>query len=165
MCNRARVADWLTAKLRNDRFNPSELHPKPQAQPAIFNSDRGSQFTSTAFTAVLLRETIAISIDGQGCWRDNVLVGSFFQRDLAGGPAPWARHDRDDTPDRMAKAAADRRGDQRTEFHGRDIICRSTPVGAGSFAIFSDTKVRSCGINRGVSAQSALVSRRQRPPA
>ncbi len=36
-------------------------------------------------------------------------------------------------------------------------LCRSTPVGAGAFAMFSDTKVRSCGINRGVSAQSAIV--------
>ena len=43
-------------------------------KPAIFNSDQGSQFTSTAFTAVLLREKIAISMDGKGCWRDNVFV-------------------------------------------------------------------------------------------
>ena len=43
-------------------------------KPAIFNSDQGSQFTSTAFTAVLLREQIAISMDGKGCWRDNVFV-------------------------------------------------------------------------------------------
>jgi transposase InsO family protein len=33
-----------------------------------------SQFTSTAFTTVLLREQIAISMDGKGCWRDNVFV-------------------------------------------------------------------------------------------
>uniref|UniRef100_UPI001F5A03E8 integrase core domain-containing protein n=1 Tax=Sphingomonas sp. CROZ-RG-20F-R02-07 TaxID=2914832 RepID=UPI001F5A03E8 len=32
------------------------------------------QFTSTAFTAVLHREKIAISMDGKGCWRDNVFV-------------------------------------------------------------------------------------------
>ena len=43
-------------------------------KPAIFNSDQGSQFTSTAFTAVLHREEIAISMDGKGCWRDNVFV-------------------------------------------------------------------------------------------
>ena len=34
----------------------------------------GSQFTSAAFTAVLHREQIAISMDGKGCWRDNVVV-------------------------------------------------------------------------------------------
>lgn len=43
-------------------------------KPMIFNSDQGSQFTSTAFTAVLHREQIAISMDGKGRWRDNVFV-------------------------------------------------------------------------------------------
>ncbi|WP_409349189.1 MULTISPECIES: IS3 family transposase [unclassified Sphingomonas] len=42
--------------------------------PEIFNTDQGSQFTSTAFTAVLHREKIAISMDGRGAWRDNVFV-------------------------------------------------------------------------------------------
>ena len=40
----------------------------------IFNGDQGSQFTSTAFTAILHREQIAISMDGKGRWRDNVFV-------------------------------------------------------------------------------------------
>jgi putative transposase len=35
---------------------------------------RGAQFTSMAFIAVLLREKIAISMDGRGAWRDNVFV-------------------------------------------------------------------------------------------
>ncbi len=43
-------------------------------RPDIFNSDQGSQFTSAAFTGVLLREKIAISMDGRGAWRDNVFV-------------------------------------------------------------------------------------------
>lgn len=42
--------------------------------PEIFNSDQGSQFTSMAFTSVLHREKIAISMDGRGAWRDNVFV-------------------------------------------------------------------------------------------
>jgi putative transposase len=42
--------------------------------PEIFNIDQGSQFTSMAFTAVLQRERIAISMDGRGAWRDNVFV-------------------------------------------------------------------------------------------
>ena len=42
--------------------------------PEIFNTDQGSQFTSMAFTAVLQREKIAISMDGRGAWRDNVFV-------------------------------------------------------------------------------------------
>ena len=43
-------------------------------QSEIFNTDQGSQFTSTEFTSVLQREKIAISMDGKGCWRDNVFV-------------------------------------------------------------------------------------------
>ena len=43
-------------------------------QPKIFNTDQGSQFTSTAFTEVLLKNEIAISMDGKGAWRDNVFV-------------------------------------------------------------------------------------------
>ena len=42
--------------------------------PDIFNSDQGSQFTSEAFTSVLLDRGIAISMDGKGAWRDNVFV-------------------------------------------------------------------------------------------
>ena len=43
-------------------------------KPEIFNTDQGSQFTSAGFTGVLKREKIAISMDGRGCWRDNVFV-------------------------------------------------------------------------------------------
>jgi len=43
-------------------------------KPEIFNSDQGSQFTSTAFTGRLLAEEIKISMDGRGCWRDNVFI-------------------------------------------------------------------------------------------
>ena len=42
--------------------------------PEIFNTDQGSQFTSTEFTGVLKEHGIRISMDGKGCWRDNVFV-------------------------------------------------------------------------------------------
>jgi putative transposase len=42
--------------------------------PGTFNTDQGSQFTSEAFTGVLLKNEIAISMDGKGSWRDNVFV-------------------------------------------------------------------------------------------
>ena len=42
--------------------------------PDIFNTDQGSQFTSLEFTGLLKAHGIAISMDGRGCWRDNVLV-------------------------------------------------------------------------------------------
>jgi putative transposase len=43
-------------------------------RPEIFNTDQGSQFTSAAFTDLLLENAIAISMDGRGSWRDNVFV-------------------------------------------------------------------------------------------
>jgi putative transposase len=43
-------------------------------KPTIFNTDQGSQFTSTDFTGLLLENNIAISMDGRGAWRDNVFV-------------------------------------------------------------------------------------------
>jgi putative transposase len=42
--------------------------------PEIFNTDQGSQFTSDAFLGVLRHHHIRISMDGRGCWRDNVFV-------------------------------------------------------------------------------------------
>ena len=42
--------------------------------PEIFNTDQGSQFTSLEFTEVLKAHNIEISMDGKGCWRDNVFV-------------------------------------------------------------------------------------------
>jgi putative transposase len=42
--------------------------------PEIFNTDQGSQFTSVAFTGVLKREGIAISMDGRGRAFDNIFV-------------------------------------------------------------------------------------------
>ena len=43
-------------------------------KPEIFNSDQGSQFTSTGFTETLKREGIAISMDGRGRALDNIFV-------------------------------------------------------------------------------------------
>jgi putative transposase len=43
-------------------------------KPEIFNTDQGSQFTSDDFTTMLRGHGVAISMDGRGCWRDNVFV-------------------------------------------------------------------------------------------
>ena len=44
------------------------------AQPEIFNSDQGVQFTSEAFTGVLENHGVRISIDGRGRAFDNIFV-------------------------------------------------------------------------------------------
>jgi putative transposase len=47
--------------------------------PKIFNTDQGSQFTSDAFTEVLIENEIDISMDGKGAWRDNVFLERFWR--------------------------------------------------------------------------------------
>jgi len=47
---------------------------REHGKPEVFNSDQGSQFTSVAFTHVLKREAIAISMDGRGRAYDNIFV-------------------------------------------------------------------------------------------
>jgi len=42
--------------------------------PEIMNTDQGSQFTAKDFIDVLREHRIGISMDGKGCWRDNVFV-------------------------------------------------------------------------------------------
>jgi putative transposase len=43
-------------------------------RPDIFNTDQGSQFTSTAFTGTLAAAGVRISMDGLGRWMDNVFI-------------------------------------------------------------------------------------------
>jgi len=43
-------------------------------RPEIFNTDHGSQFTSTDFTGMLRHAEVRISMDGRGRWMDNVFI-------------------------------------------------------------------------------------------
>ena len=45
-----------------------------EAKPGVFNTDQGSQFTSDAFTNLLLERGIQISMDGKGRYLDNIFV-------------------------------------------------------------------------------------------
>lgn len=47
---------------------------REHGRPEVFNSDQGSQFTSKAFTDVLKREGVDISMDGRGRALDNIFV-------------------------------------------------------------------------------------------
>lgn len=44
------------------------------ACPAIFNTDQGSQFTSSEFTGALLARDVRISMDGRGRAMDNIFI-------------------------------------------------------------------------------------------
>jgi len=78
------VMDWASRKVLTWRVSPmltsdfciSALEEALDrfGPPEIFNTDQGSQFTSVDFLNVLRRRQIQISMDGQGCWRDNVFV-------------------------------------------------------------------------------------------
>ena len=45
-----------------------------QAQPDIFNTDQGSQFTSEAFTSRVEQASVRVSMDGKGRAIDNIFV-------------------------------------------------------------------------------------------
>ena len=47
--------------------------------PAIVHTDQGSQFTSGDFTRAVLDRKIQLSMDGRGCWRDNIFVERFWR--------------------------------------------------------------------------------------
>jgi putative transposase len=78
------VLDWATRRVLAWRLSNSlgadvavaavEEAIAKYGAPEIMNTDQGSQFTSGDFIGVLQRHAIAISMDGKGCWRDNVFV-------------------------------------------------------------------------------------------
>jgi putative transposase len=80
----AAVMDWSTRRVLAWRLSITmevdfgieavEEALATYGRPEIFNTDQGSQFTSAAFTGLLLENKIAISMDGRGSWRDNVFV-------------------------------------------------------------------------------------------
>ena len=80
----AAVVDWFSRRVLSWRVSISmeaafcvealEEALAHHGGPEIFNTDQGAQFTSHNFTSVLLKASIAISMDGRGAWRDNVFV-------------------------------------------------------------------------------------------
>ena len=80
----AAVVDWFSRRVLAWRLSITmeaafciealEEALAKHGRPEIFNTDQGSQFTSEAFTGVLIANTVAISMDGKGAWRDNVFV-------------------------------------------------------------------------------------------
>ena len=78
------VIDWCSRRVLSWRISNSmeaefcvdclEEALRRHGKPEIFNSDQGAQFTSDAFTGVLKREGITISMDGRGRAFDNIFV-------------------------------------------------------------------------------------------
>ena len=78
------VLDWATRRVLSWRLSNSltadpcvdalEEAIMKYGRPEIMNTDQGSQFTSSAFIGLLQEHSIQVSMDGKGCWRDNVFV-------------------------------------------------------------------------------------------
>ena len=78
------IIDWYSRKVLSWRLSNSmdaafcvdclEEALEAYGRPEVFNSDQGSQFTSIAFTNVLKREGVSISMDGRGRALDNIFV-------------------------------------------------------------------------------------------
>ncbi|KXS30478.1 MAG: hypothetical protein AWT59_3396, partial [Candidatus Gallionella acididurans] len=71
-----KVLSWRLSNTLDSGFCVDCLEQALQAYgtPEIFNTDQGCQFTSEAFTGVLLQRGIAISMDGRGRALDNIFV-------------------------------------------------------------------------------------------
>ena len=71
-----RVLDWRISNSMDANFcvDCLEESMRNYGNPKIFNSDQGSQFTSFAFTGVLERAGVSISMDGRGRAYDNIFV-------------------------------------------------------------------------------------------
>jgi putative transposase len=71
-----RVLSWRLSNTMDSRFCVDALEEALERfdAPEIFNTDQGAQFTAEAFTGVLRKRGIRISMDGKGRWLDNVFV-------------------------------------------------------------------------------------------
>ena len=71
-----KVLAWQLSNTADSRFCVECLQQALQTYgiPEIFNTDQGCQFTSAAFTGVLLEKGIKISMDGRGRALDNIFV-------------------------------------------------------------------------------------------
>jgi len=78
------VMDWYSRKVLSWRLGNTldadfcveavENAINQYGTPEIFNTDQGSQFTSKAFTDVLVSHGIKISMDGRGRVQDNIFI-------------------------------------------------------------------------------------------
>ncbi len=69
------VLSWELSNTMESTFCVSALEKALELDtPTFFNTDQGTQFTSTSFTKVLLDKNIKISMDGRGRALDNIFV-------------------------------------------------------------------------------------------
>ncbi len=76
-----KILSWQLSNTLAPRFCTIALEKAltQYGPPEIFNTDQGAQFTSQAFTSVLERHDVRISMDGKGRWIDNVFIERFWR--------------------------------------------------------------------------------------
>jgi len=84
------VMDWHSRKVLSwELSNTLDTHfcleglrkaiESTRTVPEILNTDQGCQFTSDEWTGRLKELGITISMDGKGCWVDNVIIERFWR--------------------------------------------------------------------------------------
>jgi len=68
------VLSWRLSNTMDASFCVAALALARYGKPEIFNTDRGSQFTGSAFAGVLIEAGVRTSMDGRGRWMDNVFI-------------------------------------------------------------------------------------------
>ena len=78
------VMDWHSRKVLSWRVSNTlcadfciaalEEALQRYGKPDIFNTDQGAQFTSQAFTGLLIKHNVKISMDGRGRVQDNIFI-------------------------------------------------------------------------------------------
>ena len=76
-----KVLSWRLSNTMDTSFCISALEEALARHgiPEIFNTDQGVQFTSEAFTKILLGKNIQISMDGKGRALDNIAIERFWR--------------------------------------------------------------------------------------
>ena len=94
------IMDWYSRKVLSWGLSTTQdtvfcVHALLEAverngTPEVFNTDQGSQFTSTSWTGELIEHGIRISMDGKGRWIDNVFIERLW-RSPASNAWTWRR--------------------------------------------------------------------------
>ena len=71
-----RVLAWRISNSMDASFCVEALEEAMDryGKPDIFNTDQGSQFTGFEWNSTLKAAGVRISMDGKGCWMDNVFI-------------------------------------------------------------------------------------------
>ncbi|CAN5272714.1 hypothetical protein BH11CYA1_BH11CYA1_50570 [soil metagenome] len=69
------IVSWRLSNSMDTSFCTEALEDAlAQGTPGIFNTDQGSQYTSSDFTEMLKEKEVAISMDGKGRYLDNIFI-------------------------------------------------------------------------------------------